>query len=270
MYRTLNPEKIIATIAKLERRINDRFPGSGLGGVCRELLTVAKNSVSRVKEIGEPNYYLRTISTALLAIGLLALVYVGSIIEYKRDTDNLFGVLEGIDSAFNILILMGAAAIFLWGLEARWRREQALTDLHELRSIIHVIDMHQLTKDPSAKAYISSHGDEIGDTPSSPQRILTPHQLTRYLDYCSEMLSLSAKVAALYAQGSGDPVVVETASELGQVTTNMEGKVWQKIELVDRLEARRVPRTPPPRASLKLTKTSGRADGSPSDTKPTS
>ena len=237
--------KIVATTAKLKQRIDERFPGSGLGNVCGELLKVARESESRVKEISEPNYLLRCLSAGLMALGLLVLAYVGNIIEYKHASDNLFGVLEGIDSAFNILLLMGATAIFLWGLEGRNRRQKALEDLHALRSIIHVIDMHQLTKDPSAGSFVSFRGGSDGDTPASPVRKLTPHQLTRYLDYCSEMLSLSAKVAALYAQGSGDAVVVETASELGQVTTNMSGKIWQKIELVHRLEERARP-TPAP------------------------
>lgn len=245
MYRTLNPAKIVSTLDKLKKRIDERFPGAGLGNVCGELLTVAQESEQRVKEISEPNYMLRFLSAGLMTLGVLALIYVGTIIEYKKSTDNLFGVLEGIDSAFNILVLMGATAIFLWGLEARRRRQKALEDLHALRSIIHVIDMHQLTKDPSAKSFVSFRGGVDGDTPASPTRTMTPHQLTRYLDYCSEMLSLSAKVAALYAQGSGDAVVVETASELGQVTTNMAGKIWQKIELVHRLEESERP-TPAP------------------------
>jgi len=38
---------------------------------------------------------------------------------------------------------------------------------------------------------------------------MTPFELGRYLDYCSEMLSLTGKVAALYAQDLDDPVVVE-------------------------------------------------------------
>ena len=236
MYRTLDPEKIVTTVAKLKMRIDERFPGAGLGRVCGELLKVAQESKARVKEISDPNYALRLISALVMLLGVAALVWVWSIIEFKQDSNNLFGVLEGIDSAFSILLLMGSAAIFLWGLEARRRRRRALDDLHSLRSIIHVIDMHQLTKDPSAKSFISGRGSTGGDTPASPQRLLTPYQLTRYLDYCSEMLSLSAKVAALYAQGSGDAVVIATASELGHVTTNMASKIWQKIELVYRLE----------------------------------
>lgn len=245
MYRTLNPVQIVSTLVKLQERIDQRFPDSGLSKVCGELVTVAQESGARVKDISEPNYFLRILSASLMAVGVSALIAVGSIIEFKQSSDNLFGVLEGIDSAFNILVLMGATAIFLWGLEARSRRQKALDDLHTLRSIVHVIDMHQLTKDPSAKAFVDYGQSRDGDTPASPERTMTPHELTRYLDYCSEMLSLSAKVAALYAQGSGDAIVVETASELGQVTTNMSGKIWQKIELVHRLQERAAP-TPAP------------------------
>jgi hypothetical protein len=86
--------------------------------------------------------------------------------------------------------------------------------------------MHQLTKDPS--------GAIIGGkaTASSPARKLTPFELTRYLDYCSEMLSLAAKVAALYAQSTKDPVVIEAASDLAQITSNLSNKIWQKINIV--------------------------------------
>ena len=31
------------------------------------------------------------------------------------------------------------------------------------------------------------------DTPSSPLRRMTPFELTRYLDYCSEMLAIISK-----------------------------------------------------------------------------
>ncbi|MBL8566039.1 MAG: hypothetical protein JNM89_10005 [Hyphomicrobiaceae bacterium] len=226
MYRTLNPDKIIVTLEQLERRIDDRFPGSGLSRVCAELTGVARETKTRVAEVAAPNIPLRAVSILSLITGLMLLGYVATIIEVKRDAENLYGVLQGLDSAFNIIILMGAGALFLSGLEARWKRQQALTHLHELRSIVHVVDMHQLTKDPSRISTVAVA------TPNSPQRALSPFELARYLDYCSEMLSLAAKVAALYAQGTKDPVVVETASDLGQITSNMSGKIWQKITLV--------------------------------------
>jgi len=37
---------------------------------------------------------------------------------------------------------------FLTTLESRVKRARALAMIHELRSIAHIIDMHQLTKDP--------------------------------------------------------------------------------------------------------------------------
>ena len=59
--------------------------------------------------------------------------------------------------------------------------------------------MHQLTKDPSAVVSVA------GKTASSPARTLSRFEVTRYLDYCSEMLSLTSKVAVLFAQGFPDP-----------------------------------------------------------------
>ncbi|MCB1521970.1 MAG: hypothetical protein KDJ37_15550 [Hyphomicrobiaceae bacterium] len=226
MYKRLDPHRIIATLEVLERRIAERFPGAGLTRVCGELLEAARESRSRIEQLEAPNYLLRTISFAATGVGILLLAYIGTIIEVKRDAENLYGVLQGFDSAFNIVVLMGAGAIFLSTLEARWKRQQAMAHLHELRSIIHVIDMHQLTKDPSR---VSTVGVA---TRHSPQRPLSAFELSRYLDYCSEMLSLSAKVAALYAQGTKDQIVIDAASDLGQITANMSGKIWQKITMV--------------------------------------
>lgn len=225
-YRTLDPDKIIETVATLDRRINERFPGCGLRKVCSELLDIARTSQKKAAAASEPNLPLRFGIALVLGIGLALLIYVGSIIELKHGDENLFGVLEGFDAAVNTLVVMGAGVFFLSTLEGRWHRQKALDDLHELRSIVHVIDMHQLTKDPGRVSTIGT------TTPSSPQRVMTPFELVRYLDYCSEMLSLAAKIAALYAQGTRDPIVIETASDLGQTTSYLSSKIWQKITLV--------------------------------------
>ncbi|MBU1210777.1 MAG: hypothetical protein KJ587_05815 [Alphaproteobacteria bacterium] len=227
-YRTLNSEHLVTTVEKLERRIAERFPGCGLSKVCAELTDIARASRSKVAAASEPNMPLRIGVGIVVLLGLALLVYVGNIIELKRDSENLFGVLEGIDAAVNTLIVTGAGIYFLTTLEGRWHRDLALKDLHELRSIIHVIDMHQLTKDPSRTSTVGT------PTPSSPQRPMSPFELSRYLDYCSEMLSLCAKIAALYAQGTRDPLIIETSSDLGQITSNISSKIWQKITLVQR------------------------------------
>ena len=108
--------------------------------------------------------------------------------------------------------------------------------LHELRSIAHVIDMHQLTKDP----HRISQASKYPKTGESPELKLTPFELRRYLDYCSEMLSLTGKIAAVYVQEFDDGVAMATASELEILTTGLSRKIWQKISILhnDALEGK--------------------------------
>ena len=133
-----------------------------------------------------------------------------------------------IEPAANIAVLVAIGIAFIVSLESRWKRKQALLSLHSLRSIIHVIDMHQLTKDPSVLL------DAIEPTASSPKRVMGRLEIHRYLDYCSEMLSLSGKIAALYTQSIQDAVVIDTVNELEELSTNLSRKIWQKIVMLDR------------------------------------
>jgi hypothetical protein len=124
-------------------------------------------------------------------------------------------------------VLTGSALFFLITLETRIKRRRSLRALHAFRSIAHVIDMHQLTKDPSV---VLAQGPA---TASSPQRGMNKFELSRYLDYCSEMLSLTSKLAALYAQNLPDPVIIETVKDIEALTTNLSSKIWQKITILD-------------------------------------
>ena len=75
------------------------------------------------------------------------------------------------------------------------------------------------------------------DTASSPALALTAFELRRYLDYCSEMLSIVGKIAALYAQGLDDAVVLAAVNEVEELSTGLSGKIWQKIMVLDAAEA---------------------------------
>jgi len=127
----------------------------------------------------------------------------------------------------NLTVLVGAALLFATTLDDRIRRRRSLRELHVFRSIAHVIDMHQLTKDPS-----SILGEGL-PTEASPERTMNRFELTRYLDYCSEMLSLTSKLAALYAQVLPDAVVIDAVNEIENLTANFSRKIWQKISIVD-------------------------------------
>ena len=222
----LEPGKVLATIEALQRRIAERFPGSGLEGVCASLLELGKHSRERIAWIATPIVGLR-----ILAILLSALLVVGvaaAIAGLRTDEGPLTFVelVQGIESAVNDVVFIGIAIFFLWTLERRIRRTRALTAIHELRSLAHVIDMHQLTKDPGRIL------GRDGDTASSPARALSSFQLERYLDYCSEMLSLTGKVAVLYIQHFDDATVLASANEVEILTTGLARKVWQKLVIL--------------------------------------
>ena len=66
-------------------------------------------------------------------------------------------------------------------------------------------------------------------TQNSPKRELSAFELQRYLEYCSEMLSLIGKIAALYAQHLPDEVVINAANDIENLTTGLSQKIWQKL-----------------------------------------
>jgi hypothetical protein len=223
MYRNLDSEKIIGTIETLCRRIDERFPGSGLSRVCQELLTIAGESQKRTAWIAKPQRSLRIIIGALITIIIAGLCFVLANAAWPRSGFDLVVLVQVSEAGINVFILISAAILFLITAESRIKRSRALKAIHELRALAHVIDMHQLTKDPERLLI------RVKDTPSSPKRNLSPGELMRYLDYCSEMLSLIGKLAALYVQKFHDPVALAAVNEVEELTTGLSRKIWQKI-----------------------------------------
>jgi hypothetical protein len=131
------------------------------------------------------------------------------------------------EAGLNVFLLLSAAILFLVTAETRIKRRRALKAIHELRALAHVIDMHQLTKDPERLM------SRRAATPSSPKQDLTQFELGRYLDYCSEMLSLIGKLAALYVQKFDDPVALAAVNEVEDLTTGLSRKIWQKIMIIN-------------------------------------
>jgi hypothetical protein len=166
----------------------------------------------------------------LLLVGAVGLAWIVSLFyRVPASAENVYTVLQGLEAAANLLVLMGAGIFFLFRIEERLKRRDALKALHELRSIVHVIDMHQLTKDPSSVVSIA------GKTASSPARTLSRIEVARYLDYCSEMLSLTSKVAVLFAQGFPEPTVTEAVSDIERISAGLSQKIWQKINILEAL-----------------------------------
>jgi len=191
---------------------------------------MAEENSSRAERIASRNLPLRMAIFVLLALLAVALVWIALLFStVPAGADNVYSVLQGIEAGANLVVLIGAAVFFLTRIEERLKRSGALKALNELRSIVHVIDMHQLTKDPSTTVSIA------GKTASSPPRALSRAEVTRYLDYCSEMLSLTSKVAVLFAQGFPEPTVTEAVSDIERIAAGLSQKIWQKINILEAL-----------------------------------
>ena len=234
---TLRPDLIVKTISRLHHRIGERFPNSGLVKVCHQVLVLSQNMETRADWIGRPVKWMRVVTWIVIAaIIVLAVIPFGLVGNVPPDDllpeGNLKEVLELIESGINDLVLIGAAIFFLLTIENRYKRQRALAAMHELRSLAHVIDMHQLTKDPHRIMRVGGYPS----TDQSPKLEMSRFELHRYLDYCSEMLALIGKLAAVYVQEFDDSVAMAAASELETLTTGLSRKIWQKIAILSTVE----------------------------------
>ena len=235
-YRKLDPERIVETIQLLHRRIEHRFPGSGLGKVIKDLLEVAKETVDRTRWIQRPHLPLR-LATAALATMILGAMAALLIQIRHFQFDDFVNSVQALDSSISSIVFIGAAILFVISWENRIKRQRALNAMHELRALAHIIDMHQLTKDPE------SHFR--GASGLVQQRRMTPFELNRYLDYCGEAQSLISKIAALYVQGFQDPILLDAVDDVEDLTAGFARKIGQKLTTLENLSRSLGPDQPP-------------------------
>lgn len=227
-FTKLDLHEIEATAHKLSLRIGDRFPDSGLFRISQELLTISRQTENQIREIKRPIWWLR-ISSYLCLIFFITLLSYGMLLIINNFTlgiENITELMQGVESGTNELILIGIISYFLFSLEAKFKRNLALKSLHQFRSLAHVVDMHQLTKDPSVLL-------NVNKTSSSPERSFTKFEMVRYLDYCSEILVLVGKLSVIYAQYMEDERILNSVNDVENITQNLSNKIWQKIMILD-------------------------------------
>jgi hypothetical protein len=227
-YSRLDHQHLIATVGRLHDRIAERFPDAGLRGVAAELRRITAAHAERTARIRRPAWRLRLCSALLLSagIGLLAWLFAVARADFGTDRTSVADALQSLEAVISMLFFLGAGAVYVASLELRSKRRRCLEALHELRALAHIVDMHQLTKDPEHTLH-PHHA-----TASSPKRQLSPFLLTRYLDYCAELLALIGKIGALYAQDFPDPQAVDAVDDIEDLTSGLSGKIWQKIMIL--------------------------------------
>ncbi|MAG56402.1 MAG: hypothetical protein CMJ83_08940 [Planctomycetes bacterium] len=227
--RRLDSSKIVDTLKELQRRISERFPDSGLARVSLDLVAVATENEATVRNIHRGGDGFRLGITVVLVI-----VFAGIAAWIIPFADGLrwapqhgVDLITMVEAMIATVVFIGAAIIYIMSLDTKSKRQRARRKLFELRAIAHVVDMHQLHKDPDRIRRVGQ------STASTPEFDMTPFELGRYLDYCSEMLSLISKIGALYVQGYDDADAISGVVELENLTAGLARKVWQKIMILD-------------------------------------
>jgi hypothetical protein len=181
--------------------------------------------------LGQPHWPVRlAVGATIVLMAAVVIAAVAGVVQRLAGPTEATGVFEfvqGVEAGVNDVVFLGIAIFFLTSIEGRLKRRRALRRIHQLRSIAHIVDMHQLTKDPEFLLVPRP------DTASSPARTMSRTELGRYLDYCTELLSLTGKLGALFVQHMDDGVVLQAVNEIEDLTSGLSRKIWQKITLLE-------------------------------------
>lgn len=213
------------TVEELYERIATRFPNRGLKSAAADLLLLI-DEVQAGATDNQPRIRVLRAASRVVVVAIAAATAAAVVLATKDAVAaglDSFKLLPLVETAINDVVFAGIAVFFLYSFPERVQRGRLLNLLHQLRSTAHIIDMHQLSKDP----------EQLRPT-FVPTRVSKPLDLTRdemerYLDYCSEMLALVGKTAALCAEESRDSLVLETVSTVETLTVGISRKIWQKI-----------------------------------------
>lgn len=234
----LESPHVLATVRRLESRITARFPERNLVQVATELGALIEEIAGTGPRLRRRVTLARLVSWILMAalVVLVITLFVWAVVDSKgNQTFNQPGtLLPLLDSTINDVVFAGLAVFFLYSLPDRLVRADTLRLLHRLRSVAHIIDMHQLTKDPERLR--ASYEPTSASMPTVD--VLPAEDMIHYFDYCSELLSLVGKAAALCAEESQDSVVLDTVSTVEDLTVELSQKIAQKITLVNELSSR--------------------------------
>src|SRR6185503_13431993 len=215
------------TLEQLRERITARFPDANLRRLCEQEVAVARYAIDCAEWLRRPHWPLR-LGAGVAVVTLLTLLVAFAGITLRAPVNmGLSDLVQTIEAAVNDVVFFGIAIFFIVNLERRVKRRRALALLHQLRSLAHIVDMHQLTKDPERLMGADT-------MPGAADRRTSGADLSKYLDFCSELLSLASKVAALLVQHFDDDAVLAGVDEIETLTTGLSGKIWQKITILER------------------------------------
>ena len=194
-----------------------------VGEVCKTLHAISLETHNTLQWISKPNYFVRFGTYLLIAIIILTTLFSISKMNLVISSLNVSDLVQMLGSALEGIAVAIAGFIFIVTFENRAKRNKIIRAINLLRCIAHIIDAHQLTKNPDSIIQFNV------PTHHSPKRKLNKYELGRYLEYCSEMLSLLSKTGFLYIQDFHDSIATDAVNDLEILATGLSRKIWQKI-----------------------------------------
>jgi hypothetical protein len=193
------------------------FPDRGLPDRLDALVGLTRDA-SRIANSIRGRSPLDFLLPALILCGIVSAgVLVATTIRLRVDVPASFLELLGpLDAAANLAFLTIGLIFLLYRVLVEKRRKKVMRMLHRIRSLVHLLDMIQLTKNLEPE----------------PKSNLSIAERIRYLDVCSQTASLAAKSAALLIGEYDDPTVVSAVTEIEVVCCGISQKIWSKIAVL--------------------------------------
>jgi hypothetical protein len=219
MSRALRADKLIETAEQMSQRITKRFPGSGLASVANEVVSVTREAARTAEEIASPIWWIRISLPVLLVLLIIAASW-----EPPASMHVIGRLYEFFSAAPVVGLYFVLVIVYFVTLEIRFKRHKAMKAIRGLRAMAHIIDMHQLPKDPARV---------MSDDPHP----LSAEQMGQYLHYCTELLAVLSKIGQLYIQDLPDATASAAVDQFENLATSLSQKIWQKIIILDRIRA---------------------------------
>ncbi len=219
-YRHLRVDRLIKAAESLAAHVAEKFPDAALSQIAKIVAETTRSAIARAEGINRPNWWVRAGLIALVVLVLAGAVVVA--LALPGNEPFVERVSAFLVKAQGGVVVLSAAAVFFWTFETRFKRGKAVKAIHELRVLAHVIDMHQLSKDPEYRGHdgrAAYSSDELG----------------HYLRYCTELLAIISKIGQLYVEDFHDGTTLTAVDQLERLATGLSQKIWQKLMILEHI-----------------------------------
>ena len=177
---------------------------------------LTEEAAACARAIRRPNLLLRSAVILFIVSIIGTLGYLGYV-AYHTPADKLHNVfMQSMNVSSGIGVYVVGILILLVTAEVRLKRRKALQAIGELRTMAHIIDMDQLSKDQEIERFRQDFS-RLKD------------KFREYLHACTSLLSLLSKIGQLYVENFPDAVAISAVNQFEEVCNGLNTKIWEKI-----------------------------------------